>query len=170
MVARARLHKFGGRSGRAASAAATLTEGRHGSAWRRAHDREGARATLPASALAMLRAIAKNAAKSNGDWRPAVVTAVPTTHRQAVSCAAGGGTPGLADAGVPDDTPVYLVTMTGHFTGDEAGDPTGTATPAGRYLSLVVNARSFWVMGSGLSRKPPPVRPATLGPVTNIAW
>jgi hypothetical protein len=167
MVARARLHKFGGRNGRAGPAAATRTEGRHGHA-ERAHDREGARVAPPASALPMLRAIAKNAAKSNGDWRPAVVTAVPTTHWQAVSCTAGG--PGPAGAGVPDDTPVYLVTMTGHFTGDEAGDPTGTATPAGRYLSLVVNARSFWVMGSGLSRKPPAVRPATLGPVTNIAW
>jgi hypothetical protein len=169
MVARARLHRFGGRNGREVSAAATLTEGRHGHAWR-ALDREGGRVAPPASAHAMLRAIAKNAAKSNGDWRPAVVTAVHTTHREAVSSAAGRGTPAPADGDVPDDTPVYLVTMTGHFTGDEAGDPTGTDNPAGRYLSLVVNARSFWVMGSGLSRKPPPVRPATLGPVTNIAW
>lgn len=170
MVARARLHRFGGRSGRGASAAATITGGGHGHS-RRVRDRDGARAAPSASALAMLRAIAKSEAKSNGDWRPAVVTAVPTTHGEAVSCATpGGGAAGLADSAVPDDTPVYLVTMTGHFTGDEAGDPTGTARPAGRYLSLVVNARSFWVMGSGLSRKPPTVRLATLGPVTNIAW
>ena len=168
MVARARLHKFGGRSGRAASATATLTEGGNGHAWWRARDHESARVALPASALSILRAIAKNAAKTNGDWRPAVVTAVPTTHGQALSCAPGGATAPLADDGVADDTPVYLVTMTGHFTGDEAGDPTGG--PAGRYLSLVVHARSFWIMGSGLSRKPPPIRPATLGPVTNIAW
>ncbi len=168
MVARARLHKFGGRNGRAASAAATITGGGHGHA-RRLRDRDGGRVPLPASALAILRAIAKNAAKTNGDWRPAVVTAVPTTHGQAVSCATPGDA-GLADRDVPDDTPVYLVTMTGHFTGDEPGDPAGTTAPAGRYLSLVVNARSFWVMGSGLSRKPPTVRPATLGPVTNIAW
>jgi hypothetical protein len=170
MVARARLHKFGGRTGRTASAAVTVTGGGHGHAWR-VRDRDRARVALPASALAILRAIAKNAATTNGDWRPAVVTAVPTTHRQAVSSATtGGAAAGLAGSDVPDDTPVYLVTMTGHFTGDEAGDPTGPAAPAGRYLSLVVNARSFWVMGSGLSRKPPPVRPATLGPVTNIAW
>jgi hypothetical protein len=117
----------------------------------------------------MLRAIAKNAAKTNGDWRPAVVTAVPTTHEKAVSCAAPGDAAGSpAGPGVPADTPVYLVTMTGEFTGPEAGEP--AAAPAGRYLSLVVNARSFWVMDSGLSRQPPRVRPATLGPVTNIAW
>jgi hypothetical protein len=133
-------------------------------------DRDGARAALPATALAMLRAIAKNAAKTNGDWRPAEVTAVPTTHQKALSCASPRDVTAPAGTEVPADTPVYLVTMTGHFTGDSEGRPAGAAAPAGRYLSLVVNARSFWVMDTGLSRKAPLVRPATLGPVTNIAW
>jgi hypothetical protein len=113
----------------------------------------------------MLRAIAKNAAKTNGDWRPAKVTAVPTTHGQALPHVAAAVP---ADIDVPADTPVYLVTMTGHFTGeDKSADAAG---PKSSYLSLVINARSFWVMEAGLSRKAPPARPATLGPVTNIAW
>jgi hypothetical protein len=112
----------------------------------------------------MLRAIAKNAATTNGDWRPAEVTAVPTTHGQALPHLAVAP----ADADVPADTQVYLVTMTGHFTGEDT--PAGAPAPKGRYLSLVVNARSFWVMEAGLSRKAPSARPATLGPATNIAW
>jgi hypothetical protein len=121
--------------------------------------------TLPAGALAPLKAIAKNAAQAYGDWRPAQVTAVHTTHARALASAA----PRVA-AHAPADTPVYLVTMAGHFTGGMRQRAGGTRAQASRYLSLVINARSFWVMDTGLSRKPPAVRPAALGQVTNIAW
>jgi hypothetical protein len=162
------LRRFGVRAGRSAGAARPgCAPGDAGAL--RTHDRDGGRGTLSASSLAILRAIAKNAAKANGDWRPAEVTAVPTTHAVALSCATPGDAGLPPGAEVPADTPVFLVTMTGQFSGDERR-PTGPAAPAGRYLSLVVNARSFWVMDSGLSRKAPRVRAASLGPVANIAW
>jgi hypothetical protein len=121
--------------------------------------------TLPASALAPLKAIAKNAAQAHGDWRPAQVTAVHTTHGRALSSAAP-----RAAAHAPSDTPVYLVTMAGHFTGGQRHPARGTRAQASRYLSLVINARSFRVMDTGLSRRPPAVLPAALGQVTNLSW
>ena len=60
---------------------------------------------------------------------------------------------------------VYLITMKGTFTDYGASVPSGAALPTGRYLSLVVMARSFEVTDFGLSARPPPVPPASLGPV-----
>jgi hypothetical protein len=161
MKARTHLRRFAAMTGRNGAPAGALA----------APAAEGAASpatmavVLPAGVLAPLRAIAKSAAHAYGDWRPAHVTAVHTTHARALSSAA----PRVA-AHAPADTPVYLVTMAGHFTGGLGHRGRGTRAQASRYLSLVINARSFWVMDTGLSRKPPAVLPAALGEVTNIAW
>ena len=64
------------------------------------------------------------------------------------------------------DVPVFLVTMQGNFVATAASRPPGAAAPVGSYLSIVVDARTFQVLDSGLSPSPPPVSPASLGPVT----
>jgi hypothetical protein len=46
--------------------------------------------------------------------------------------------------------------------------PAGAKAPTGRYLSLVVDARTFRGLDFGISAKPPPVAPASLGPVTYL--
>jgi len=88
---------------------------------------------------------------------------VLTTHQKALTSATPGDTvPG--SGGVR----VYLLTMVGHFTARGVSVPAGAAAPTGRYLSIVVDARTFRVMDLGLSHRPPPVSPATLGPLTYL--
>lgn len=119
---------------------------------------------IPASALPRLRAAADRAAKANGGVAPSWISAVVTTYRKALTSA----TPGDIVAGA-GGAAVYLMTMKGDFR-----SPMGPATlpghrphaPVGEYLSLVVSAKTFLVTDSGLSPKPPPVDPASLGPVT----
>jgi hypothetical protein len=60
---------------------------------------------------------------------------------------------------------VFLITMRGHFT---ARGATGSQAPTGRYLSLVIDAKTFQGLDFGISPKPPPVPPANLGPVTYL--
>jgi hypothetical protein len=86
----------------------------------------------------------------NGGDAPLWATAVVTTHQKALTSATPGDT-----VPIGEKTVVYLVTMTGHFVD-------------GRYMSLVLNARTFQGMDFGLSPKPPPVAPASLGPVTYL--
>jgi hypothetical protein len=118
---------------------------------------------VPASAIPRLTAIGSRAATADADAAPLQMTAVLTTHGQALTSATPGdfipGTGGV---------PVFLVTMAGHFTATEASRPPGAAAPVGRYLSIVVDARTFQVLDAGLSPTPPPVPPASLGPVTNL--
>jgi hypothetical protein len=118
---------------------------------------------VPASAIPRLTAIAERAAKANGDSAPAWASAVLTTHKKALTSA----TPGDIVPGAGND-PVYLVTMRGHFTAYGASPPSGAALPTGTYLSIVVDAGTFRVSDGGLSPKPPPVSPASLGPVTYL--
>jgi hypothetical protein len=118
---------------------------------------------VPASAISRLTAIASRAATENGDSVPAWVTAVLTTHAKALTSATPGDfVPGTG--GVP----VFLVTMRGKFTDYAASGPPGAAAPTGRYLSIVVDAKTFQVLDFGLSPNPPPVSPASLGPVTYL--
>jgi hypothetical protein len=63
---------------------------------------------------------------------------------------------------------VFLITMRGHFTATDATGPPGAKAPAGRYLSLVIDAKTFQGLDFGISPKPPPVPPASLGPVTYL--
>jgi hypothetical protein len=122
---------------------------------------------VPASAIPRLRAIAGRAAKENGDAVPSWISAVVTTQEKAPASA----TPGAEGPG--GKTVVYLVTMKGHFKFDrslQALGPQGreprTHAPALNYQYLVVSAKTFAVIAWGLSPKPPPVAPSSLGPVT----
>jgi hypothetical protein len=118
---------------------------------------------VPASAVPRLRAIAKRFAKLNGGHALTQATAVLTTHRKALTSATPGDfVPG--SGGVP----VYLVTMQGHFVAYDASVPPGAAAPAGRYASLVLDARTFDTMDLGVGDNPPPVPPESLGPVTGV--
>jgi hypothetical protein len=119
---------------------------------------------VPAAAIARLTELARRAAAANGDASPEWMTAVLTTHAKALTSATPGDlVPGTGRASV------YLVTMRGHFIAYGSSPPAGAALPAGEYLSLVVDARTFRVLDFGLSPTPPPVAPASLGPVTYLA-
>jgi hypothetical protein len=123
----------------------------------------GAGPPVPAPVISRLTVIGSRAAKADGDAAPLWMTAVLTTHAKALTSA----TPGdfVPDA---DGVPVFLITMRGHFAATAASRPPGAAAPAGSYLSIVVDARTFEVLDSGLSPSPPPVSPASLGPVTYL--
>ena len=100
---------------------------------------------------------------ANGGAALTEASAVLTTHQKALTSATPGDTvPG--SGGIP----AYLVTMRGHFTAYAASVPPGAFAPTGRYASLVVDARTFRVMDWGVGPKPPPVLPASLGPVTDL--
>jgi hypothetical protein len=118
---------------------------------------------VPRSAIKRLTAIARTAARANEDRRPAQVTAVLTTHALALTSATPGD---LVPQGRRDK--VYLVTLEGHFTANDATGPPGSAAPKGRWLSLVIDARTFRVTDAGVSPRRPPVAPASLGPVTYL--
>jgi hypothetical protein len=118
---------------------------------------------VPARAVPRLTALALRAATLNGDPRPQWATAVLTTYAKALTSA----TPGDFIPGAGGQ-PVFLVTMRGHFVAWGASIPHGAKTPAGTYLSIVVDAKSFRGTDSGLSHRPPPVSPASLGPVTYL--
>ncbi|MBO0824319.1 MAG: hypothetical protein J2P27_10745 [Actinobacteria bacterium] len=58
--------------------------------------------------------------------------------------------------------------MKGHFIDYDVPTPPGAHAPTGTYMSLVVDAKTFHTIDYGLSSKPPPVVPASLGPVTYL--
>lgn len=118
---------------------------------------------VPASAVPQLTTLARRAARANGDPAPVWATAVLTTRAKALTSA----TPGDS---VPGDTrtQVFLVTMLGRFTAYDSSPPAGAALPTGRYLSVVVDARTLVVLDIGLSTKPPPVAPVSLGQVSYL--
>lgn len=119
--------------------------------------------SVPASAIGRLTAIAHRAAARNGDPKPTWITAVATTRAKALTSATPGDyVPGSARV------KVYLITMCGHFTAGDASIPPGAKAPSGRYLSLVIDARTFRGLDFGIGPKPPPVAPASLGPVTRL--
>jgi hypothetical protein len=118
---------------------------------------------VPASAVPRLTVIAERAAQLNGDRHPAWATAVLTTHAQALKSATPGDTVSNRRR-----VPVYLVTIRGQFVCNACTGPAGAKAPSGRYISLVVDAKGFTGMDFGISPKPPPVAPASLGPVTYL--
>ena len=120
-------------------------------------------APVPASAIPRLTAIAHRAATINGDPSPAWIAAVLTTHAKALASATPGDfVPGSAHL------KVFLITMRGHFIARQATGPPGAKAPTGRYLSLVIDAKTFQGLDFGIGHKPPPVLPASLGPVTYL--
>jgi len=118
---------------------------------------------VPTSALRTLTAIAGRVGKGDGDRAPAWVSVVVTTHQKALTSATPGDTEPSGQ-----QTIVYLITMKGHFVADDVSVPPGAHAPAGTYLSIVINARTFEATDFGLSYKPPPVAPASLGPVSYL--
>ncbi len=123
----------------------------------------GTGAPVPASAIPRLAAIAYRAATINGDPSPAWIAAVLTTRAKALTSATPGDyVPGSAHV------KVFLITMRGHFIARDATGPPGAKAPTGRYLSLVIDARTFQGLDFGIGPKPPPVLPASLGTVTYL--
>ena len=118
---------------------------------------------VPSSALHRLTAIAKHAAALSGDKHPIWATVVLTTHAKALTSA----TPGDFVPG-SNDVAVYLLTIRGHFACNYCTGPPGSKAPTGRYMSLVLNAKTLREMDFGLAPKAPPVAAASLGPVTYI--
>ena len=118
---------------------------------------------VPAAAIGRLTAIAHRAASINGDPAPVWVTVGMTTRAKALTAATPGDyIPGSAHVRV------FLIIMRGHFTAGEVSVPPGAKAPAGRYLSLVIDARTFQGLDFGLGATPPPVPLASLGPVTYL--
>jgi hypothetical protein len=118
---------------------------------------------VPASAVHRLTAMAEQAAKQNGGRTLSWTSAVVTTHEKALTSATPGDT-----VPIGEKTVVYLVTMKGHFIAEAASVPPGGRAPTGTYMSLVIDAKTFQGLDFGLSSKPPPVAPASLGPLTYL--
>ncbi|HEY3034978.1 MAG TPA: hypothetical protein VGJ54_09995 [Streptosporangiaceae bacterium] len=118
---------------------------------------------VPTSALHRLTAIADRAVRVNDGHGVRWASAVVTTRAKALTTA----TPGDL---VPNDekTIVYLVTVKGHFVARAASVPPGAHAPTGTYMSMVINAKTFTGLDFGLGPEPPPVAPASFGPVTYL--
>jgi len=118
---------------------------------------------VPTSAIHRLTVQAERVAKGDGDATPVWVSVVVTTRAKALTSATPGDT-------VPGDqnTIVYLVKMKGHFVDNSAPGPSGPKAPVGEYLSLVIDAKTFEGTDFGLSRRAPPERPGSFGPVTYL--
>ena len=118
---------------------------------------------VPRSALRHLTAIADRVVRVNGGRAPAWVSVVVTTRGKALTSATPGDT-----VSVGQQTVVYLITMKGHFVADDVSVPLGAHAPTGRYLSIVINARTLESLDFGLSPKKPPVAPGRFGRVTYL--
>lgn len=123
-----------------------------------------AQQTLP-GVVQRLTAIARRADQANGGTPVLWTSVVRTTRSKAMTSATPGD---FVPAG--GSVAVYLITMRGRsaFTANDAPGPPGAKAPTGRYLSMVVNATTFALTDFGLSPDPPPVNPASLGPVTYL--
>lgn len=118
---------------------------------------------VPPGAVQRLTSLAERANRVDGSKPVLWASVVRTTRDRALTSATPGD---LVSSG--GSAAVYLITMRGSFTACNASVPFGARLPTGRYLSLVVDAATFAVTDSGLSEHPPPVAPASLGPVTYL--
>jgi hypothetical protein len=120
--------------------------------------------SIPASVIGRLTVIAHHAATANSDPAPGWITVVRTTRAKALTVATPGDfVPGSSG------TAVFLITMRGHFVANDVSRPPGAKAPAGRYLSLVLDAKTLQELDFGLDSKPPLVALAHLGWVTYLA-
>jgi hypothetical protein len=117
---------------------------------------------VPDSAIPQLTAVVAGAARRYGGGSPEWASAVITTHEQALTSA----TPGSRVPG-REQAVVYLVTMKGQFTAVKASPVSGWH-PSGCYLSLVLDVHTMRCADLGLALSPPPVDPASFGPVTYL--
>ena len=115
---------------------------------------------LPSGVAHRLTVIAERADQANGGKPVQWASVVRTTRSKAMTSATPGD---FVPTG--GSAAVYLITMRGSFTAYDSSPPAGASLPAGKYLSLVVNATTFAITDTGLSENPPPV---TLGPVTYL--
>ena len=115
--------------------------------------------------LSRLDTIAHALAAGDGDRVPSSVSVVRTIHSQAMRSA----TPGDKWSKVASD-PVYLITMVGNFKGYTFRLPPGAKAPTGRFISIIINAKTWWIMDMGLSRTAPPVSPGSLGHEVMLTW
>jgi hypothetical protein len=118
---------------------------------------------VPASALHRLTVMTERAVKLNGGRTPAWVSVVVTTRGKAMTSATPGDTVPTGQGAI-----VYLVTMNGHFVDKTASVPPGAHLPAGTYMSMVIDAKTFQGLDYGIGSQPPPVAPASFGPVTYL--
>jgi hypothetical protein len=119
---------------------------------------------VPRSAVQRLTALADRAVKLSGDHPVQWATAVMTTRAKALTSATPGDSDPSGGAAV-----VYLITIKGHFVCDLCSVPPRGRAPTGTYMSLVITAGNFRGESDfGLSHRPPPVSPASLGPVTYL--
>jgi hypothetical protein len=116
---------------------------------------------VPASAVRPLTAIAEHFARSDGGHQPTWVSAVATTRSRAFAAAAAGHTRHGGSS-------AYLVTMRGRFVAFLPSKAAGAHFGVGSYLSIVVDAGTFRVVGWRLHTRPPRVRPGSVGPVTYL--
>src|SRR5207245_2623645 len=123
-------------------------------------------AAIPAPAMVRLRAVADRLVRGDSQTAPHWVSVVATTRNKALAAAE----PDEWLVASARNVPVYLMTMKGRFWPTPVPSPVPPAKglPAGRYLSVVVDAKTFHVLYLGLGHQPPPISPASLGPLTYL--
>lgn len=122
---------------------------------------------VPASAIPRLRAVADQYVQGDSLTAPQWVSVVATSHKKALAAA----TPVEESVTGIGNIAVYLMTLKGRFSPLPVPSPlpSGKGPLSGKYLSIVVDAKTFEVLYLGLGNSPPPVSPASLGPVTYLA-
>lgn len=111
---------------------------------------------------ARLDSYALAVALRNGDPRPTSAQAVEATAKMALSAVTPANHVPQAS-----NQPVYLIVMTGHFTINGAG-PSATRTITGKYLSVILDLRTFRAFGLGLSNRAPAIPLHRLGQVATL--
>ena len=121
---------------------------------------------VPASAISRLRAVADRLVRGDSQTVPRWVSVVATSRKKALTAAE----PFESYVVGPKNVPVYLMTMKGRFWPTPVPTPVlpGKRPPTGRYLSVLVDAKTFHVLYMGLGSQPPPIPPASLGPLTYL--
>jgi hypothetical protein len=117
---------------------------------------------IPADVIPQLTSLALVLARRCAENSPATFTAAATTHVQALHLLFGGtrGLPGNLE------TPVYVVVMTGRFTGYR--HPYGVPAPTGSVLTLVFDADMLSLLDLSLGDSDNAAPLSRLGPVTTL--
>ena len=114
---------------------------------------------LTGAKLAKLKAIARNAAKANGDAHPSSAM-VFASRRHEANIAAGAGT------GVIGSQRVYLVVIRGHFVCSGCSGPLGYVPPKGDVITMVLDRTNLQSLDFGIGS---PVDTSKVGPGLPLA-
>ncbi len=106
--------------------------------------------------LASIKTLAFHIAAISGEPSPTNAVIVPSTRIAANEVANG--------AELTDDSPVYVVSMQGHFTALDA--PYGQKPPTGTVLTLTINPTTMEVLDVTISQTVPDL--GKLGPVQSL--